>query len=116
MPNTEVKLSSAENTWMETSWEDREVLAFVYSPIAQSVERVTVNHDVVGSSPTWGAKKMKDRTLSPVFYFFRFNEWTRKADKENNLNGCFPAVARRASPTWGAKRNGHLMVSVLFCF
>ena len=56
MPNTEVKLSSAENTWMETSWEDREVLAFVYSPIAQSVERVTVNHDVVGSSPTWGAK------------------------------------------------------------
>ena len=27
MPNTEVKLSSAENTWMETSWEDREVLA-----------------------------------------------------------------------------------------
>ena len=56
MPNTEVKLSSAENTWMETSWEDREVLAFVYSPIAQSVERVTVNHDVVGSSPTWGAR------------------------------------------------------------
>ena len=59
MPNTEVKLSSAENTWMETSWEDREVLAFAlcksdeYSPIAQSVERVTVNHDVVGSSPTW---------------------------------------------------------------
>ena len=60
MPNTEVKLSSAENTWMETSWEDREVLAFVYSPIAQSVERVTVNHDVVGSSPTWGASKNTD--------------------------------------------------------
>ena len=65
----------------------------IYSPIAQSVERVTVNHDVVGSSPTWGAKKMKDRTLSPVFYFARFYGWTRKADKENNLNGCFPAVA-----------------------
>ena len=30
---------------------------FIYSPIAQSVERVTVNHDVVGSSPTWGANK-----------------------------------------------------------
>ena len=27
-----------------------------YSSIAQSVERMTVNHDVVGSSPTWGAK------------------------------------------------------------
>ena len=25
-----------------------------YSPIAQSVERMTVNHDVVGSSPTGG--------------------------------------------------------------
>ena len=30
MPNTEVKLSSAENTWMETSWEDREVLTFIF--------------------------------------------------------------------------------------
>ena len=29
----------------------------IYSPIAQSVERVTVNHDVDGSSPSWGAKK-----------------------------------------------------------
>ena len=63
MPNTEVKLSSAENTWMETSWEDREVLAFVYSPIAQSVERVTVNHDVVGSSPTGGAKLIYRRSI-----------------------------------------------------
>ena len=27
-----------------------------YSSIAQLVERMTVNHDVVGSSPTWGAK------------------------------------------------------------
>ena len=69
MPNTEVKLSSAENTWMVTSWEDREVLAFIYSPIAQSVERVTVNHDVVGSSPTWGAKKMKDRIYSCLLFF-----------------------------------------------
>ena len=70
MPNTEVKLSSAENTWMETSWEDREVLAFKYSPIAQSVERVTVNHDVVGSSPTWGASKGKKirECVSSFFY------------------------------------------------
>ena len=30
MPNTEVKLSSAENTWMVTSWEDREVLALTF--------------------------------------------------------------------------------------
>ena len=99
MPNTEVKLSSAENTCLETDREDRKVLAFSlygrkvcrfspmpalagrkrkmpseprqgikktdirqlpvsstkYSPIAQSVEHMTVNHGVVGSSPTGGA-------------------------------------------------------------
>ena len=42
---------------MVTSWENRAAPALsVYSSIAQSVERMTVNHDVVGSSPTWGAK------------------------------------------------------------
>ena len=30
IPNTVVKLIRAENTWMETSWEDREVLAFAF--------------------------------------------------------------------------------------
>lgn len=30
MPNTEVKLSSAENTWVETPWENRKVLALFY--------------------------------------------------------------------------------------
>ena len=30
-----------------------------YSSLAQSVERMTVNHDVVGSSPTGGAKKSR---------------------------------------------------------
>ena len=39
-----------------------------YSPIAQSVERVTVNHDVVGSSPTWGAKKKTDTQMSVCFF------------------------------------------------
>ena len=45
IPNTVVKLSSAENTCLETDREDREVLAlsFIYSPLAQSVERRTVN-------------------------------------------------------------------------
>ena len=32
-----------------------------YSSLAQSVERVTVNHDVVGSSPTGGAKEKTTR-------------------------------------------------------
>ena len=64
IPNTVVKLNSAEDTWMETSRENRSAPTFrrklpsgeSYSSIAQSVERVTVNHDVVGSSPTWGAR------------------------------------------------------------
>ena len=47
-------------------WED--IYQIKYSPIAQSVERVTVNHDVVGSSPTWGAKK-KSRSYDLLFLF-----------------------------------------------
>ena len=46
-------------------WED--IYQIKYSPIAQSVERVTVNHDVVGSSPTWGAKK-KSRSNDLLFF------------------------------------------------
>ena len=65
-----------------------------YSPIAQSVERVTVNHDVVGSSPTWGAKKNRaEQKFCSIF--FRFNEWTRKAEIGKDPNGLFPAVARQ---------------------
>ncbi len=53
IPNTAVKLLSAE---------DSEGFPFVkagrcradYSAIAQSVERMTVNHDVAGSSPACG--------------------------------------------------------------
>ena len=37
-----------------------------YSSLAQSVERVTVNHDVVGSSPTGGAKE-KNHPVRVVF-------------------------------------------------
>ena len=64
IPNTEVKLSGAENTWLVTAREDREMPTqsvhpngcfALYSSIAQSVERMTVNHDVTGSSPVGGA-------------------------------------------------------------
>ena len=55
IPNTEVKLNSADNTWRVTAWEDRSMPA-LYSSIAQSVEHAAVNRRVVGSSPTWGAK------------------------------------------------------------
>ena len=55
IPNTEVKLSSAEDTWLVTARENRKMPTFIYSSIAQSVERMTVNHDVTGSSPVGGA-------------------------------------------------------------
>ena len=37
----------------------------LYSSIAQLVERMTVNHDVVGSSPTWGGKSPKGINQAP---------------------------------------------------
>ena len=55
MPNTEVKPYDAEDTLGEISGENMELPIFVYSSLAQSVERTAVNRDVVGSSPTRGA-------------------------------------------------------------
>ena len=57
IPNTEVKLNGAEDTWVVTPRENREMPTFIYSSIAQSVERMTVNHDVTGSSPVGGANQ-----------------------------------------------------------
>ncbi len=37
----------------------------VYSSIAQSVERMTVNHDVTGSSPVGGATKVRRAIYGP---------------------------------------------------
>ena len=54
IPNTEVKLCGAENTRLEAVREDR-ARPTQYSSVAQSVERMTVNHDVTGSSPVRGA-------------------------------------------------------------
>ena len=69
IPNTEVKLSSAENTCLETDWKDRSMptqepalrCRFSYASLAQSVEHAAVNRSVVGSSPTGGARKRECR-------------------------------------------------------
>ena len=50
IPNTEVKLTGVDNTWLATAREDR-LLPVLYSSIAQSVERSAVNRNVTGSSP-----------------------------------------------------------------
>ena len=60
IPNTVVKHPEAESTCLVTGWEDRKLpvegLARVrYTSIAQSVERLTVNQVVAGSSPARGA-------------------------------------------------------------
>ena len=59
IPNTEVKLISAEDTWRATAWENRSMpvqgylsITLRYSSIAQLVEHAAVNRRVVGSSPT----------------------------------------------------------------
>ena len=67
IPNTEVKLSSADDTWLETARENRSSPNF-YSSIAQSVEHAAVNRRVVGSSPTWGAKRNAAQMCSVSLY------------------------------------------------
>ena len=42
-----------------------------HSSLAQSVERVTVNHDVVGSSPTGGAKNTPKIDVFGVFSYVK---------------------------------------------
>ena len=65
IPNTEVKLTSAGNTCLETDREDRSmptskglalVKPFAFASLAQQVEHAAVNRRVVGSNPTGGAK------------------------------------------------------------
>ena len=65
IPNTEVKLTSADNTCLETDREDRSmptskglarVRPFAYASLAQQVEHAAVNRRVVGSNPTGGAR------------------------------------------------------------
>ena len=51
IPNTAVKLLSAQDTWLVTARENRSP-PDLYSSIAQSVEHAAVNRRVVGSSPT----------------------------------------------------------------
>ena len=77
MPNTEVKLLNVDDTWRATARESRKLPDFplwfnqsgVYSFIAQLAERMTVNHDVAGSSPAGGAKKADTYAVYQLFVF-----------------------------------------------
>ena len=69
IPNTEVKLLSAESTCLDTDWKDRTPPNF-YSSLAQSVEPAAVNRVVVGSSPTGGAKGSLNRTRFGLLFLY----------------------------------------------
>ena len=53
IPNTVVKLFSAENTWRAAAREDKATPTFFYlnASIAQLAEHAAVNRGVTGSSP-----------------------------------------------------------------
>ena len=101
MPNTEVKLLNVDDTWWETARESRKlpepksegtrILAYLeknkYSFIAQSVERMTVNHDVAGSSPAGGAKK--EKYAKRASFFGRLSQPAKLKRHYSSANNVF---------------------------
>ena len=67
IPNTEVKLNSAENTWLETAWEDKSSLTYMQIVGVINVEGPPVpipNTEVKLNSAenTWLEKAWEDRS------------------------------------------------------
>ena len=88
IPNTAVKLISADNTWLEAAREDKAMptqipvkghtlTGLYFASLAQSVEHAAVNRRVVGSSPTGGAK---EKTTRKGGFFFGIFSFTRTND------------------------------------
>ena len=63
IPNTEVKPFSADGTWLVTARESRSPPDSIFLSSSMA-EHSAVNRRVVGSSPTWGAKKPGHKTRS----------------------------------------------------
>ena len=72
------------------------VILISYSSLAQSVERMTVNHDVVGSSPTGGARKK--HLLKQVLFSTKFALWASEIASLWNI--CFANVKCSHMRTW----------------
>ena len=62
------------------------VVSRKYSSIAQSVECVTVNHRVVGSSPTWGANREVNRNKGVIAMFNSFKKVKENSKRFSNMN------------------------------
>ena len=56
IPNTEVKLTCAENTWLATARKDKKMPTQCL--LSSAVEHPAVNRRVVGSNPTRGAMEI----------------------------------------------------------
>ena len=67
IPNTEVKLTCAEDTWLVTARDNR-WRQHKYSSLAQPVEHAAVNRRVVGSSPTRGARECRPFNYGRFLY------------------------------------------------
>ncbi len=80
IPNTAVKPTCADDTWLEAAWKNRQAPTSVgffpttHSSLAQLVEHAAVNRRVVGSSPTGGAK---NRDMAFVMSLFFYCYWNR---------------------------------------
>ena len=83
IPNTAVKLISADNTWLEAAREDKAMptqipvkghtlTGLYFASLAQSVEHAAVNRRVVGSSPTGGAKEKPFQRERFFLWHFQF--------------------------------------------
>ena len=77
----------------------RWVIQHKYSPLAQSVERRTVNPQVVGSSPTGGAKR--DRHVFACRFFMPVGLERRLLASLRGLSQPPWLFRRKASPTGG---------------
>ena len=85
IPNTEVKLTSADDTCLETDRENRSTPTqrvwrksnpLLYASLAQQVEHAAVNRRVVGSNPTGGAMKRYCRHDIVTAMLFWTGSWT----------------------------------------
>ena len=85
IPNTEVKLTSADDTCLETDRENRSTPTqrvwrksnpLLYASLAQQVEHAAVNRRVVGSNPTGGAMKRYCRHDIVAAMLLWIGSWT----------------------------------------
>ena len=75
------------------------VSLIAYSSIAQSVEHLTVNQGVTGSSPVGGAKKRTEAIASVLFLPF-------PPLYPNTPTPCAPKARTGQFPEWGTSRVG----------